>query len=369
MPLQDLTPQLRTRLSRVERAVGVFVILATALLFSGFAYYVYHLAERKGWFLNKVAYFTLLNNATGLKVGDPVKLMGFDAGEITDIDTMPPGSYYGIFVQIRVKEPYYGYLWKDSKVKVAPADFLGKRFMELTRGTTGLATVLVKTNHVFLGRTKRVPIGILVDRTDTYHAITNGFKGYYLPPDESPALTEKLDEIVKAVEAALPKLTNHVFNILANSTVLTSNLNSLVLSAQPIATNVVAITDRLREPKGSLGEWLIPTNLNLQLQNTLATANTALTNANSTLSSAQTNLNVLAANLNLSLLHLAELTGNLNSQVQANSLILTEISSLIVDVDDLVQGLKRHWLLKSSFKDATNSPIRSLVNPTVGGER
>jgi len=32
MALQDLTPQLRTRLSRMERAVGWFVFVATALL-------------------------------------------------------------------------------------------------------------------------------------------------------------------------------------------------------------------------------------------------------------------------------------------------------------------------------------------------
>jgi hypothetical protein len=33
--VQDLTPQLRTRLSRVERVVGVFVSLATLLLLAG----------------------------------------------------------------------------------------------------------------------------------------------------------------------------------------------------------------------------------------------------------------------------------------------------------------------------------------------
>jgi hypothetical protein len=48
MALQDLTPQLRTRLSRMERAVGWFVVLATALLFFGFGYYVYETANRKG---------------------------------------------------------------------------------------------------------------------------------------------------------------------------------------------------------------------------------------------------------------------------------------------------------------------------------
>src|SRR5205814_1474165 len=92
MALQDLTPQLRTRLGRMERAVGIFVGLAAVLLLSGFFYYLYHTAVRKGWFLTKVTYFTFVDNATGLKVGDPVKLMGFDAGEITKILAGGPRS-------------------------------------------------------------------------------------------------------------------------------------------------------------------------------------------------------------------------------------------------------------------------------------
>ena len=68
MPLQDLTPQLRTRLSRLERLVGLFVTVATLLLLAGLGYYVYHLAERKGWFLEKLPYFTLVHDAAGLKV-------------------------------------------------------------------------------------------------------------------------------------------------------------------------------------------------------------------------------------------------------------------------------------------------------------
>ena len=47
----------------------------------GFIYYVYNTAERKGWFLTKAKYFTFTDRATGLKVGDPVTLMGFDAGQ------------------------------------------------------------------------------------------------------------------------------------------------------------------------------------------------------------------------------------------------------------------------------------------------
>ena len=138
MPLQDLTPQLRTRLSRLERLVGLFVTVATLLLLAGLGYYVYHLAERKGWFLEKLPYFTLVHDAAGLKVGDPAKLMGFEVGDIIEITPQPPEDvYHNVYVRFRVKEPYFGYLWVDSRAKVASADFLGKRFIEVTKGTNG----------------------------------------------------------------------------------------------------------------------------------------------------------------------------------------------------------------------------------------
>jgi hypothetical protein len=55
--------------------------------------------------------------------------------------------------------------------------------------------------------------------------------------------------------------------------------------------------------------------------------------------------------------NLANLTSNLNAQVQANTNMLGELSRLIVNADDMVQGLKRHWLLRSAFKTKkTNAP-------------
>ena len=75
---QDLTPQLRTRLNRMERWVGVFVALALLLLLVGLSYYIYQVAQRKGWYLEHAIYHTSVMNAAGLRVGDPVKLMGFD---------------------------------------------------------------------------------------------------------------------------------------------------------------------------------------------------------------------------------------------------------------------------------------------------
>jgi ABC-type transporter Mla subunit MlaD len=356
MPLQDLTPQLRTRLSRLERLVGWFITVATVLLLFGFVYYTREIARRKGWFVKKVPYFTFVQNAAGLKLGDPVKLMGFDAGQIVEITPQPPyDPYYNVFIRFVIREPYYGYLWGDSRAKVTAADFLGNRYIEVTKGTNGPATYF---------ETNKTVVGVWDDKLGKYVPFTKETKGYFLLPVESPALTERLERVINTVEAALPSfltLTNTLTRVLTNAENLTGHADELIVSARPVVTNLAQITENIRDPNGSLGRWLIPTNLNEQLSGTLASAH-------STLNTAQTNLNLVSSNLNLSLENLANLTSNLNAQVQGNSLILTEISDLISHTDEMVQGLKRHWFLRSAFgKSQTNAPIESIVKPRIGG--
>ena len=423
MALHDLTPQLRTRLSRLERVVGWFVTLATLLLLFGLGYYVYQVAQRKGWFLTKVPYFTFVRNATGLKVGDPIRLMGFPAGEITEITAQPPDDpYFNVYIQFRVKEPFYGYLWEDSRARVTSIDFLGNRSIEVTKGTNGAPTYLFyqldqftvreasdqllgKTNYAFgqevldksgtnvlakpldrlnkpallrLAETgaatlyvfntavqKKVPTAMWHFKLGRYEPVPKNNKGYWIQVLESPALSERLEKVVDSVEAALPNflsLTNKLVRVLTNADNIITHTDDLLVSAKPILTNLAQITANLSGPKGSLGDWILPTNINAQLQLTLGSAN-------STIATAQTNLNVLSSNIVVSLQNVANLTSNLHAQVDANGLILTEISDLIIHTDDMMQGLKRHWLLKSAFGPVTNVPPQSILQPRIGGEK
>ena len=389
MGLQDLTPQLRTRLSRVERAVGIFVTLATLLLLGGFVYYIYHTAERKGWFKTKIEYSTGLNNAAGLKEGDPVKLMGFTVGTLTRIEAnAPEDPYYGVTVFFRIIQPYYGYIWMDSKVRVAPADFLGKRNLEVIKGKAGAATVRdldksvvtvldrdavkQKTDEIKKGwpalagsiRAENPgfnPHAIQMEletrlqeelkkaidaRPGTFYKKLANANPYWIEPLESPALTERLETLVSSVESALPNilnLTNQLTEVLNNAAKASDNLDALLSSARPLVTNLTVITANLQDPQGSLGEWLIPTDLNQQLLTTLKTADT-------TLAHTDTNLTSVVTNLNQTLENLASITSNLNQQVQSNSNILSNVSEAVTHSDELMQGLKRHWLLRSAFK-------------------
>jgi ABC-type transporter Mla subunit MlaD len=355
MALQDLTPQLRTRLSRMERAVGIFVGLATLLLLSGFFYYLYHTATRKGWFLTQVTYFTYVDRADGLKVGDPVKLMGLPAGQITKIVPEDPNSQYNIYIQFEINEPHYGYIWfPDSEVKVTATDFLGNRYLEVTKGgnsgSTNYDYHATYRDEVIKG--KKVVTGVWLDKEGKYAPITKDSK-YWLLADESPALTERLEKVARQVDLALPhflNLTNQLMAVLTNSAQTASNFNALALSARPTLSNLTDITSQLREFDGSLGRWLFSTNLNQQFE-------LAAINANATLGIVDTNLVVVAEKLTRSLENLANITSNLNAQVQSNTNILTEISAAVIHTDELVQGLKRHWLLRSAFKTwETNQP-------------
>lgn len=419
MSLQDLTPQLRTRLSRLERVVGLFVAVATLLLLAGLAFYVYQLAKQKGWFLPKLSYFTFVRSAGGLKVGQPVRLMGLEVGEITRIDPEQPGAYYDMFVAFEVKKPYYGYLWDDSRARVGTSDFLGNRFIELTKGTNGPPTYLFRqfrevtlaeaeeainsTNAVLivdeiyddtktniLAKPKDVvtrellarlaqagsvatlriidtpyeterPTGIWdfrVGRYKTPNSDEETRKGYFLPPEESPAIGDRLEAMMNTVETALPgilNLTNDIQKILEVAGRATTHADELLIQLQPAVTNLTLIAGNLTDPKGSLGEWLLPTNLSRQLSATLGNANTIVTNSDARLTEVAVGLDSILENL-------AGITSNLHSQVNANTNMLRELSTLIVDADQMLQGLKQHWLLRSAFKkkkEDNRKPSRS----------
>jgi ABC-type transporter Mla subunit MlaD len=422
MALQDLTPQLRTRLSRMERAVGWFILLATIALVFGFAYYVYMTAKSKGWFLIKAPYYTYADRGTGLRVGDTVQMMGFPVGLITKIEPMPPEDFVNnVYIGFDIKEPYYGYLWTEgsrAKVTTAALDLLGKRVVEVTKGTNGYPTYIFNPLEVLpLAKVRQLPdlekwklaqevydasgtnliskawqklspellqkIGALgeadllvADTTTTRKKITavwNDVNGHYevfmktniyhLLTDEAPALTDRAEALVSAVETALPnilRLTNQLYSVLSNSANLTSNLTIVAESARPVVTNLASITSQLHGP-GTLGDWLIPTNMHQQLQ-------TTLTNVNTTVADADSNVVVLAESLTKSLNNLADITSNLNGQVEMNSNILTHISDAIVHSDQFVQGLKRHWLFRSAFRNrrsGTNAPSATVHKPLL----
>jgi ABC-type transporter Mla subunit MlaD len=387
-------------------AVGWFVFLATVLLLFGFGYYIYHTAERKGWFKIKAPFFTYVRSSDGLNVGDSVVMMGFPVGQITLIHAMPPGDPHNVRVEFEILDPFFRYIWTGgSYAKINAAGFLNQRQLEVTRATNGYAICVTQPVTMFtdldkLAQDIAAEPGHWQLSQDVFDADTNiVFHAYdvltasnlqliaALKPDsiyaynntvnrkrivaswngrlhhykifkpgddtawlravETPPVSDQLQAMISQVQSALPgilALTNKLAAVLDNAADATSNLNTAMVEARPMITNFALVSGQLREP-GGLGVWALGTNGDGQIQ-------TALTNVNALLEDTDKNFGAL-------LINLANITSNLNAQVQANTNLLGGISKIASDADDLVQGLKRHWLLRSAFKTkATNAPAK-----------
>lgn len=420
MALQDLTPQLRTRLSHTERAVGWFVFLAVVLLAAGFGYYLYQSAKTRGWFEIKAKFHTYVTSSAGLNVGDQVVMMGFPVGKITLVHAMPPGDPHNVLVEFNVVDPYFRYIWqRGSVVIVNSAGFIGARQLEVTRGTNGYALCVTQpvydktldevaklaaaqTNqwqlaqdvfdansnivygaytmldaatvqaiagqYTLLGGTNLARIADLKAPDDTICVYNNTINRHgivgswherrhryvnftlvkdsaWLMPVEPVGMGDRVAEVVAQVQSALPNffaLTNQLARVLSNTANLTSNLNATVVDVRPAMTNVVQLTARLHQP-GGVGTMALGTNGPAQLSEVVARVNALL-------ASSDTNMDTLVQGLLPTLIHVADITSNLNAQVESSPTLIPGMAKTIHDTDDMIQGLKRHWLLRSAFK-------------------
>src|SRR5213075_3494799 len=90
--------------------------------------------------------------------------------------------------------------------------------------------------------------------TAVWNTRQNGYDAFYktnlywLPCDESPAVTERLENLITSVENALPGilvLTNNLAAALSNTASMTSNLNLVAASARPAVSNIALATAAL----------------------------------------------------------------------------------------------------------------------------
>jgi ABC-type transporter Mla subunit MlaD len=429
MPLQDLTPQLRTRLNKMERAVGWFVFFATALLLFGFGYYLYHTAERKGWFKIRAPFFTYVQSSEGLKVGDDVVMMGFPVGSITRIHAQPPGDPHNVLVEFEIRDDSDSFRYVrtgGSFVKVNSADFLGKRQLEVTRGTNGLGSYAICVTQ---------PIAILgLDEAKKNAALSPGrwqlaqdvvdeqtnviFHAYdwvaaVLDESNAPLLahctfasnsiyvydnTVNRDRIVASWHRRNHRYENFkpgsedAWLRAVETPPVSDQLQAIVSQVQAALPNILAVTNKLFAVLDNAANATSNLNITLVAAQPLVTnfavisaelrepgrplvwalgtngnekIQGALTNLNSLLADTDTNLNTLTTGIGQTLENLAGITSNFNAQVQANSNLLWGVSKTVTDADGFIQGLKHHWLLRSAFRtQATNQPPAKTQPPT-----
>ncbi|MEI6340561.1 MAG: MlaD family protein [Verrucomicrobiota bacterium] len=383
MGLKDLTPQLRTRMGRVEWYVGLFLGTTALLMLLAFALYLKRTAKARGWFVIDVPYFTYLPDASGLKPGSPVNLMGFKVGEVTEVTAINleerlswdylATNGFNVFVGFRIRaddrSEFPGYVASDATIRISgfPVDLMGGTALEVRQGTGKGTLTYGKTAQgkpgVLMAKFAFAPPG--ADRTNQFlrYEPVKGSKGYFLRLDEAetlvaqaqrvvgrleriaatvddrlPAMLAELQQTLEVTRGALPGITNQVGQVLETARLtlpgLTNNLDAVL-------ANTRDLTAQLRDT------WPMLTNT---LDLTLLASRQLVTNINGVIPTLASNVNVTFTNVNVLLSRDTNITAN-------TSLLVSNIN----------QVLTRHWLFRSAFPKpgATPSTVHAPPRPPM----
>jgi phospholipid/cholesterol/gamma-HCH transport system substrate-binding protein len=252
----------RKQLTWTELRVGLFVLVGLSVLAAGIFY-----VTGAGTIGPKYRLVTYLPEASLLSGGAPVRLDGVEVGNVEAIRIAPvsPGKTVdrnrNIEVVMRVGENYQKYILTDSAASLVTEGLLGNRYVNITRGITG---VPLKDGQEVPGHEERAMTQVVERSADLLGNLQ--------------ALTEEVQDLINGVKqgkGSLGKMLtddqayNHLNGILAKGDAMLADVregkgtvgklmtsDELYNKVDKGVDNVNVILTDVRSQKGTIGKLL-----------------------------------------------------------------------------------------------------------------
>jgi phospholipid/cholesterol/gamma-HCH transport system substrate-binding protein len=269
----------RKQLTWTELRVGLFVLVGLSVLAAGIFY-----VTGAGTIGPKYRLVTYLPEVSGLSNGAAVRLDGFEVGNVESMKLAPRTANIArdknrnIQVVLRVGKKYQEDILTDSTASLVTEGLLGNRYVEVTRGFTGLP---LKDNEEVKGTEEKALKEVVERSADMLGNLQ--------------ALSDSVQELlagVKQGKGTLGKLLtdeqayNHMNSILAKGDVILANVQAgqgtigkLVVSDEMYKKvdqgldNVNVILTDVRSEKGTIGKLLYDPSLYDQLKQAVSNGN------------------------------------------------------------------------------------------------
>jgi phospholipid/cholesterol/gamma-HCH transport system substrate-binding protein len=202
--------------------VGITVIVALVAL----AFLIFMIGGASGLFSRKIILLSYFDNASGLRVGAPVRLQGVDIGNVAGIRVVNNKPLTPVEVVMKVNTRYLNSLRTDAQTSLETAGVLGETFVEIDSAQARGAEV---QNGAVLG-TREHP-----DFQDVVRASQSTLQNM-------DALLKRLDRIVAFVESGQGSIGKLIYD-----PTLYSRLNSTLNEFQSVVSEV-------SQGKGSIGK-------------------------------------------------------------------------------------------------------------------
>lgn len=265
-----------------ELRVGITVVVALVTL----AVLIFLMSGTAGFFSSKITLFAYFDNASGLKVGAPVRLQGVDIGNVKTIFIVHGRPTSPVQVTMKVSTKYQFLVLKDSKATIETAGVLGESFIDIdsraaTKGQVQSGDELLSFSTPGLddvvrsGQTTLANLDILVKRLDRIVASIESGQGTLGEFIKDPSFFNKANAILGQVQTLVGDVSNGkgtIGKLLADDTLYNK------FSAD--VDKLTHMVDDLQQGKGSLGKFMKDDALYNNANQTLAKTNKLMDDIN-----------------------------------------------------------------------------------------
>ena len=304
---------MKFKIRYADQIVGFFSLLALALL----VVFVFMIGAKQNWFAKKNTYYAYFTSGAGFSVGMDVSYKGFPIGKINDVKLEGSSAR----VEFYILADYSEYVKENSLVELITSPIgLGSSFIfHPGRGPGPL------------------PSGSEIYRIDSIAArelISEKKIRIEIQEDSIGVLMKKVSMIMDNVNILLFNLNGAISGESENST----PINKIVSGITEITHNISVLTDTLNSQDGA-----VPALLGRELT---------------------TDVSDVLKNISIVSEELTSITGNADKIVDTAlpevDAILVQLNSMLLDVQDVLEGVKNNPLIRGGVPDRTRG--KSSIN-------
>ena len=334
--------------------VGITVILASLVL----AVLLFLMSNTAGLLTPRITVHSYFDNAQGLRLGAPVRLMGVDIGNVTNIRIVAgkDKQLTPVEVTMKVSTKYHTSLRRDSMTSIETAGVLGEVYIDIdsTQAVAGEAQngdTLPTQIHPDFNQVVRSSqstlqnVQTLVNRVDRILTFTESGKGSLGKLIYDPTLYNRFSVTV----ADFQKIVDQVGSGQGSLGALISR-NDAYDKFVAITDKMNGVIDEIQQGKGTAGKFVKDPSLYNNLNDTIANAKklTEDLNAGKGTLGKLTKDEELAKKLDTTITKLSQLTSELEAgQGTAGKLFKDEslynnASQALVETHDLLKAIREN---------------------------
>jgi phospholipid/cholesterol/gamma-HCH transport system substrate-binding protein len=306
----------------VREIVGSFMLLMILLLVGG----VILAGRAQGWFEPTLELRVHMpdEGLAGIHKGSPVMTLGTQVGVVDDVHVNDDES---LEVILSLKGDFIRFVRSDSVASIKKQfGVAGDSLIELSRG-----------------------VGAEIE-------------GDYLPlpAQKNREIVELVEELVVQVQWAVMPLLEQVRAAAEQYTDLGIDLQKSAISLQSLLAGLNDVATGLNEGEGTAGRLLKDASTVEELNTLLQSANLVLTN----LSAVVGDVKSVVTNVNLMVEDTQGVVKNIKRASTGVPAMMNQTESTLDDVQLLLEGLQRHWLLRK-YIETPDVPTRILPSSAV----